>query len=396
MAKAIVLGCGVGVIRSLATAGIKVIALYSVEHNDYGRFSRFISQKYKVPSVIEESGGLLDFLLKTEKDWDGALLIPLNDVYAAFLAQNREALSNRYILAVQGWDIIKRILNKGSLYRQAQEIAVPLPKILFPDSVEYLMQRQDELSYPCILKPCETHRFFPIFGKKLFIINSFEELIEKFNEAQRNRLEVMVSEIIPGADDQLYCYVSYKDGNGDILAEMCMQKLRQYPPCFGNGRVAKTVPMIQQIRCSALKLLNKFSYHGFSSAEFKYDHQDCQYKLIEINIRPELQESLFTAAGINFPHIIYRDLVEGVRMVVPDYQKELFWIDSFNDIIASIRLNKDEDWRIKDYLSPYFKKKVFSVPFFDDPLPFIVNSWILVKQVSRSLTLRVKAEKNKS
>lgn len=391
MGKAIVLGCdnvGLGVIRSLAAAGIKIMAVPTEEY-EFAHFSRFVTTKTRIISPIKENDRLLDFLLNAKDDWDGALLMPTNDASVVFVAQNREALSARYVPAVQEWDVIKRILNKGSLYRQAEKIGIPIPEVLFPDSVDFLNQRQDELSYPCILKPYETHRFFPVFGKKLFVINSFEELVEKFTEVQRNDLKVMVSEIIPGADDCFYHYRSYINGQGDILAEMCTQKLRQNPPGFGVARVARTVPMIEEIGRLALSLLKSFTFHGLSSAEFKFDSRDNQFKLIEINVRSALPERLLVAAGINFPYIIYLDRVKDVRILPPTYEPETYWIDNFMDIPGFIKWRNVENWTFKDYLRPYWKKKVFCVPFFDDPLPFIVKSWILLKQVAKSCISRL-------
>ena len=136
-------------------------------------------------------------------------------------------------------------------------------------------------------------------------------MIEKFAEARHHELDVMVSEIIPGADSDLYHYRSYIDSQGSILAEMCTKKLRQHPPGFGVACVSKTIPMIHEIRQLALKLLRHFAYQGESSVEFKLDNRNNRYNLMEINIRPVLPELHFVAAGINFPFITYLDLVEG-------------------------------------------------------------------------------------
>jgi len=66
----------------------------------------------------------------------------------------------------------------------------------------------------------KTPRFYSIFRKKVLIISSFEELIKKFAEARHHELDVMVSEIIPGTDSDLYHYRSYIDNQGSILAEI--------------------------------------------------------------------------------------------------------------------------------------------------------------------------------
>ncbi len=382
MKRAIVLGCrdiGLGVIRALAAKDIAVMAIPG-EVYDFAHFSRFVAATTKRISPDEEGVKLLDFLFDLNKDWDRALLIPTNDPSAVFIARNRKALASRFVPAVQEWEIIGKIINKSPLYDQAQKIGVPVPKVFSPHTAESLIEKKDELTYPCILKPHETHRFFPVFQKKSLVVRNPDELIEKFRLVQKNSLSVMVSEIIPGADDHLYDYLSYVDGNGLVLAEVCMQKVRQYPPGFGMARVSRTIPMNQEIRQLALKLLRSFSYHGFSSVEFKFDERDNTYKLMEINVRPELQERLLLAAGINFPYIAYLDLVEGTKHVLEHYQTEIYWIDLIRDLHAFIKWRMKENWTYGDYLTPYLKRKVFCTPFFDDPVPFAAKILILIRQ----------------
>jgi predicted ATP-grasp superfamily ATP-dependent carboligase len=391
MKKTIVLGCNdgaLGVIRSLANHGIKVMALYSEDY-EAAQFSRFVSRKVRIRPLRKEGRTVLNFLVNLEEEWDGSLLVPTNDISVEFVSRNREELSSRFVPAVQDWEMTRRILDKGLLYRHAQEMSIPMPKIFFPGNVDDLKQIHRDINFPCIIKPCESQRFFPVYGCKLLVIEKFEELIEKFVDCQQNDLEVVVSDIIPGPDDKLYYYTAYIDGDGGVTAEMCMQKLRQYPPGFGNARIGKTVPIIPEIRQLTLSLLKSYKYRGFGVAEFKFDSRDKQYKLMEINVRPVLQTLLFTRAGINFPYLTYMDFIEGSVKTVNDYRSELYWIDLYSDLIGTLRLRKKEHWSIKDYVRPYMKRKVFSIPLSDDPLPFIMKGLILLNLTVRSFFRRL-------
>jgi predicted ATP-grasp superfamily ATP-dependent carboligase len=245
--KAVVLGHGdtaLGVVRALAQSGVKVIYV-STATRDHARFSKFISDRVRAPFLKDNGRELLGFLLETRKNWDGALLVPCNDVSVSFVSRNRDALKARYVSAVQGWDVISRIMNKRLLYPHAQEIGVPLPTVLFPDSIQSLARDDSALGYPCILKPHESHSFFDVYQRKVQIVHNPEELIQKFSDAQRHNVGVMVSEIIPGPDHCLFNYHSYVDNEGSVLAEMCLQKLRQHPVGFGVSCLSKTVPMIR-------------------------------------------------------------------------------------------------------------------------------------------------------
>jgi D-aspartate ligase len=395
MKKAIVLGCrdvGLGVIRSLAAKNIKTMAI-PTEFYDFAHFSRFVAAKTGMMSPDKEGVKLLDFLLNLDESWDGALILPTNDPAVVFIARNRKPLSSRFMPAAQELETISKIIDKSRLYQQAQNIGIPMPAVFPSETVEALMQKKDRLTYPCILKPYETHKFFPVFNKKSLVITDFSELVSKFEMVRANNLNVMISEIIPGADDCIFNYVSYTDRAGDIAAEICMQKIRQHPPGLGMARVAKTIPVIQEIRNLSLKLLKSFSYHGFSSVEFKFDRRDRLYKLMEINVRPELQERLFFAAGVNFPYIAFTDQTEGAGYVPHAYKTEIYWIDIIRDMHAFIKCRKMENWTCRDYLRPYLNKKVFCTPFFDDPAPFVVKVSILAKHNIKKFFLRDTSKK---
>ena len=48
-------------------------------------------------------------------------------------------------------------------------------------------------------------------------------------------IEMIVTEIIPGRDDQFFSYYSYIDEEGEPLLHVTKRKLRQYPIWFGSG-----------------------------------------------------------------------------------------------------------------------------------------------------------------
>jgi predicted ATP-grasp superfamily ATP-dependent carboligase len=398
MKKAIILGHGdaaLGVLGALASVDIDCIYLStSTNRREFSHFSRFPLDFMRAPSPRYESDKLLELLMETDKNWDGALLIPTSDYSVEFVSKNRDRLSTRYVPAVTDWETVGRILNKHSLYVQARQIGVPLPAFILPDNPEALEEYGRHLDYPCILKPSDSSRFYEIFHKKVTIINSFDELMTHYEETRRHNLNVMVSEIIPGEDSRLFHYRSYRDRNGGVLAEMCTQKLRQFPPHFGVARISKTVPLIQEIRQPALALLDQFSYRGISSIEFKRDSRDEQYKLIEINVRPVVPERLFVAAGINFPYIAYRDLIDNVQVTGTQYEAEVYWINLFSDIYEFTRTMGKGKFPVKEYFIPYRKKrKVYCMSLRDDPIPFLVRGTDLIKTISGVAVKRLRPEK---
>lgn len=373
--KVIVLGAHYGalsVVRALGREGLHVILAASDSH-DHACHSKFVSELVVAPDPADGGDELLEVLTETKRDWGGALLIPTLDEYVIFVSKNQAELKKRFVFTVQGWELIRTILLKNLLYAAAREAAVPAPKFCVPDSVQDLEQKQDGLCYPCILKPYESRRFSKIYGTKVLMAHNPQELVEKFIDTQQNQLDVMVSEIIPGDDSSIFSYRSYIDSQGELLAEMCTQKLRQYPPRFGQGSVVRTIPMIPEIRAHALRLLRSLGYRGESSAEFRLDCRDDCYKLMEINVRPVVTEWLFVEAGINFPYITYLDLVENTREVPHGYDPEIYWIHNHWEMVNLIRSLRAGHLNLREFFRPYGKKRVFAIPFSEDPAQFLTE-----------------------
>lgn len=383
MKKAIVLGSGFNsfaVIRELHEGGVRVINLSTAE-DDFASYSRFIYQNIRVPSPENQGNKLLTYLMDASVELENSLLIPTDDSCAIFLSKNRDAICRRYKPAVEKWSILEKIIDKSLLYREAQSLDIRIPRIFVPETVEALYKYKDKIEYPCLLKPCQKTVFFQLYKRKLLEIHDWKQLLEKLTEAHKQGIKMMVSEIIPGPDTQIFNYRSYIDNQGNILAEICTQKLRQHPKCYGDGSVQKTIPMIPAIRNLSLRLLKALSYTGFSSVEYKHDPQNNQFKLIEMNIRSAMCQRLFTKAGINFSLISYFDLVEN-KKICSTYKNDIFFINNYFDTLELLGRIRNMNLNLIDFFRPYLKKRnVLAVPF-DDPRPFFIMNLNILKSLN--------------
>ena len=361
---------GLSVARAFGREGMRVTLVSALPH-DHACHSRHVAELVVAPDPAERPEELLKVLMDPNRDWDRALLVPTLDEYVMFVSRNREELKKRFAFAVQDWGLIGNILIKDNLYAAAEAAGIPTPRFCVPDTVAALEKHLDRLHYPCIVKPFESRRFSVIYGTKVLMAHSPQELVEKFSDARQHGLDVMVSEIIPGDDCSIFSYRSYIDSRGGLLAEMCTQKLRQYPRRFGQGSVVRTIPIIGEIRDYGLRLLRGLGYRGESSAEFRLDHRDNCYKLMEINVRPVVTEWLFVAAGMNFPYLTYLDLVKDVRKPPEGYDTELHWIHNHWEIVNLVRSLRAGELNLREFFGLYGKKRVLVAPFFEDPVHFM-------------------------
>lgn len=374
MKKVIVLGTGVvalGTMYAYAKAGIRVIHL-TYKQDDIASLSRFVSEKHVVPMPPQGDAELLDFLMNSCADWSGSLLDPVNDPGVVFCSVHHATLSQRFSISIPPWDVLKGIINKNELYLRAYEIGVPAPKIWKFNSVHELEAHAGEFDYPCIIKPDQTPAFFERYNQKVLVARDSPSLMAQFQDVQAHHLDVMVSEIIPGNETSYFIYVCHLDGRGRILAEVCLQKIRQHPAAFGVGSVIKTVPMVAEVRDASLKLLRDYKYTGFSATEFMLDQTHQCYKLIEINTRQVLYVSLFKKLGINFCEIMHADKVEGRAICKEGYPSGVYWIHLIQEIWEYRARRALPGFSLLDFLAPFFsRRKVFALSLLSDPLPFL-------------------------
>ena len=375
MIPAIVIGCNeidVGTIRALGRKGIPVVGVY-FDNSEMGRFSKYVVERVRAPDIKKSEKAFIKFLIKKSNQWKGGLLIPLTGSSLIAVSKHKKELEKYYVVSVPDWETLRKAIYKKETYALAKKARVAFPKTFYPTSMKFLEKHKKEFVFPCILKPIENYPFYERFKTKLFMVNNFHDLKSKFQKTLRAGFDMMIQEIIPGADDQIYKSGVYVDSKHNYLVELTSRNLRQSPPGFGVGRVvvSKDYPEIKRL---SRRLLNKLRYRGAASFEFKLDPKDKKFKLLDFNARCFVGHGLRTAKA-TVPYIMYMDLIKNKKIKITKFEENIYWINLVADIYRTLFNHKDENWGIRDYLRPYFKKKVFAVLDFQDIKPFIFQ-WL--------------------
>jgi predicted ATP-grasp superfamily ATP-dependent carboligase len=113
-----------------------------------------------------------------------------------------------------------------------------------------------------------------------------------------NGIRFLASEFIPGDDTNIYAYTGYRSRQGQILNEWTGKKLNQYPGLFGVfSSASNEAPEI--VREQGRKLLDGMNIFGIAEPEFKFDHRNGKYKLMEINLRSMMWHRTGNLSGVN-------------------------------------------------------------------------------------------------
>ena len=374
MKRAIVIGCdinGLGAIRSLALENFHIIAMY-YDPMEFAHASKHVHEKVKIPHPRVEKKELIEFLIANSARWKDALLIETNDEALIAVSKNKDKLEKHYKIATPEWNVLRTFIEKPETYKLAEKCGVPYPKTLLPKTLDELNRIKDEIEYPCILKPILSHEFFNRFKSKNFEARNPNELSIKFELCRASGHEVMVQEIIPGPDSNIFQCIMYISSDGNSNATFLDRKVRQNPPRFGVARVAISEDVIPQIREFTETMLKEGGFTGIAHSEFKKDPRDNEFKLMEINGRTSRSNWLATYCGVNLPWVTYMDLVEKEQIEVRDYKKGVYWIELYQDIANSLLRYDKENLGLKDYIEPYLSKdKTFADLSKGDFMPFL-------------------------
>ena len=344
---------GVAVARILAAHGVTV---YGAEArvDSIGNYSKYIRE----PSFgyhIELNDDLLDRLIEFSRLCDTLpVLIPADDLYIEFIGNHYDVLSNYYLMQSSlSPDISPQYLNKKDFYHLCEEYGVPYPKTIFAEGSENIQEVLEKLRFPIILKPNLIHKWKKYLkGKKVMLVETKKELEDIFLNHKEILKDSMLQEVIPGAEDQLYLYKGYFSKDGKVLSSFTGRKIRQYPPDFGSASLAESLPN-KDVEKFSIDFLEAAKFHGLCGSEFKYDERDNEYKMIEINIRPQLWEDLTRIADKQLVWTAYCDLA-GIEMPEDRPQRNgVKWVYSTRDLFSALHQVRSGNVSFKEWIISY-------------------------------------------
>jgi predicted ATP-grasp superfamily ATP-dependent carboligase len=235
------------------------------------------------------------------------VLLPCDDDGLELIARNRTELSDHGYLPIEADDdVVLAMLDKDRTYELAREIGIDVPLTVRVGTESDLNEAVDDLSYPCALKPVHAHVFARRFGytTKAFTVHDRAALERCFAELLPLGIPMLVTEIVPGDEDQFYGYYSYLDAGGEPLFHLTKRKLRQQPPVFGVGcyHVTCEEPSVAE---AGLRFMQGVGVRGLANVEWKRDARDGRLKLIECNHRFTAINELLRAAGLDLALLAY-------------------------------------------------------------------------------------------
>ena len=378
---AVVLGGGVtalSVARSLARAGIAVEVLDGPKSP--ARVSRAVRGFVDV-GTEEPQARMLEWLLGADLS---AVVVPASDDGVELVARHRAELVAHGHRPVEGRDdVLLAMLNKVQTYELARRHGIPAPRIIRLRDERGVEAVIDELEFPCVLKPDQSHLFARRggAGAKVVVVNDADALRREFARVTAMGVEMFVTEVIYGESDDFVSYFGYLDEHGESLVEFTKRKVRQLPPGFGIGTYHETT-RDPEVAAAGLRFLQAVGFRGLGNIEFKRDARDGRLILIECNPRFTLSNELARIAGADFAVLSYNRALGRPVAPISEYRVGLHLWDPVRDIGALPAYRRQGELSTYAWGRSLLHRQVLPTFRFDDPAPAIARARSMIQQAS--------------
>ncbi len=365
---------GLGVVRSLGRRGVPVVVID--DEPSISRFSRYTTRSLRVPSLRDEAG-IVDIVMDVGRrlGLEGWVLYPTRDEIVAAFSKHRERLSELFRVPTPAWDSVHPAWDKRRTYELAAELGIPVPTTLvFSNETELL---ESDVKLPVALKPAIKEHFIYVTKVKALRADTAEELGALFRQAGTivPPEELMVQELIPGNGECQFSYCAFFK-EGSPLATMLVRRTRQRPVLFGRSSTFVETVDVPEIEEPSERFLRAIGYYGLAEMEYKLDHRDGRYKLLDVNLRTWGSHTIGWPAGVDFAYLLFRDQLDE-RVEPVRARPGVAWMRLATDLPTSIgqiargRLS----WRV--FLDSLRRVDIEAVFARDDPLPGLAEITLL-------------------
>jgi predicted ATP-grasp superfamily ATP-dependent carboligase len=374
--------------RSFGRKGIPVYV--SGMENCFATKSRYCKGSYPVPDFNSAKGYWSDLLLTDQHpELRNCVIMVGSDIAIEFVADNKEALAERYLLDDHNPEIHLAMLDKQKTLELGKNAGCPTPAFHNIDTMDDVERIKDDLLFPIMIKPIHSHLFQRHYKwKKYLIANNPEELVEMIQGMLDKSLECMVTEMIPGPDDLQSSYFTYMDAEGNELFQYTHRIIRRHPKNSGTGclHVSDWLPDTAEM---GQRFFKGIGFRGMGHIEFKHDLRDGQLKIIECNPRFSAAQSIVVKSGLDMAYLMYCHITGHPMPSDRSYRKGVRRWVPITDTLAFRELKALGELNFKDWMKSV-NGPPLAFPYFSllDPWPFIVRfTSDIYKIISRKVKL---------
>jgi predicted ATP-grasp superfamily ATP-dependent carboligase len=280
--------------------------------------SRYCAGRATYPDPAVGAEAFVASLVDTVRAEAIDVLLPVADITTTLVTEHRARFEPHCALPVAEAAAVTRAADKVEILRTAARLGVPIPETVFLEHGEDPLARVQDLAWPIVVKPRRSRLRTPNgwISCSVSYARTPEDLTRLVAQTPPEGFPLILQERIEGPG--LGVFMCYK--RGVLVAVFSHRRLREKPPSGGVSVLSESVPVREDARSYAQRLLDELRWQGIAMVEFKVDARDNTPRLMEINGRFWGSLQLAVDAGTDFPSILLDTLNDAPPAPVPSYR----------------------------------------------------------------------------
>jgi len=337
---------------------IKRVKIYvlSNDRTAKARYSRYSSKfiTYTEKNESDRLKAIINTLIEIKAD----VVLPVDIPTIRLISVNRSKIEK--IARIPELPVLESIDiadDKWLTFNWMRENNIDTPATFLYERGNDIEEKFSSITFPALIKPRKGSG-----GKGIVVFQDKPSLVNFCQENVQSN-EVIVQSFIKGFD--IDCSVLCKAG--EILA-FTIQKRSVYLHKPVSGALAIDFLYDESTHEIVKEFIKKINWSGIAHFDLRYDENDQQIKVIEINPRFWASVSFSLFAGVNFPYLACLSTLKCPLPKVEFYSKRITQLRSGLKIILQKMINRKR----KDL---YFDNIFLDQVSLKDPLPYFVSKY---------------------
>lgn len=352
-----------------------LVVLFCDTKLSYGFRTKYADQKIICPSLINHYADFKFFLIDFLKCNKIDVIIPMNDLSASFVSQNKKELLELTNFIIPDLNIFNLGYNKNELMKICEINNYPHPKSADLESIS-LLDAAKKVGFPSLIKPNISTG-----GRGITLVNSEEEFIAKYQKVFKENGNCHLQQFIfeGGKQFKVQLFISEK---GDLIASSVIDKIRYYPEKGGSSCCNKTIVNNELVKL-CFNVLKTIKWVGFADFDLIQDPITKEIMIMEINPRVPACIKSSIISGIDFACIIAdASLKKELKSYnyTPDKYLRYFGLDILWFLHSKQRFSSIPSW-----FKLFSKDTFYQDGSLDDIKPFVYGTFGgILKQLNPS------------
>ena len=321
--------------RSLHEAfGVRTLALGRSRPRETANSAIIDVRAYR---AFDDPAFIVATLLEVAQEFKGRplLLMPNIEFYTTVVLENRDVLSQHFIIPLVDTSLAQRLMHKASFAQICAEFNIPHPatRVLHAGEIPADFGTDLPFGFPVILKPANTD-IYPRRSfegkKKVYVVSAAAQLREIASRifAAGYDDDLIIQEYIEGDESVMKVANTYSDHHGRMrFLSVAQIALGEPDPTLVGNYNAVITTLDHELTESIRSLLDGIGYTGPANFDVMFDRRTGTSMILELNLRPGAASFATMAAGGNLIRNYVDDLVYGRELPDVVTSDERLWLN---------------------------------------------------------------------